>query len=225
MNPRERVAAARARGRLQAVTIDAAGTLVHPRESIAATYAELAKDFGAAASSAAIAAALRPAMARHRGLRAVDPAWRAYWAAVIADTTGVDVPGLTDALLDHFAGAKAWRVADGALACVQSLRQVGLRVAVLSNWDLRLHGTLAALGIAEAFDAVMSSAELGCEKPDPQAFERAASRLRAPVAELVHVGDDDEDDIIGATGAGAMALHIVRDAGGFDGLASLLRGA
>lgn len=224
MNHRERVAAAWAERRVRAVTIDAAGTLVLPRESIATTYVEWARRFGARVSVATVSAALRPAMARHRALRAGDPSWRAYWAAVVADATGVAAPELTDALIDHFAGATAWRLADGALACVQGLRAAGLRVAVLSNWDRRLHGTLAELGIAGELDAVLASADLGGEKPEPRVFELAAARLGVAVNELVHVGDDDADDVAGAMGAGAMALHIVRDVGGFDGLLRLFCG-
>lgn len=45
----------------------------------------------------------------------------------------------------------------------------------------------------ESFDAIVSSAACGWQKPHPRAFETAARRLDVDPADLVHVGDDDAD--------------------------------
>jgi REG-2-like HAD superfamily hydrolase len=203
---------------IRAVSIDAAGTLLLPRESIGAVYHAHASAHGSACSAAEIAAALPEAMRSLRPLRAADRGWRRYWSAVIARSTGCDAPALLDALYDHYADPAAWRLADGAEQALSALRASGLGIAVLSNWDERLRGTLEGLGVLARIDALVVSAELGFEKPDPRIFATACARLGVSPRELLHVGDDDDDDLAGARAAGCAALHVDRDLGGLVGL-------
>ncbi|MBX7080068.1 MAG: HAD-IA family hydrolase [Nannocystaceae bacterium] len=206
------------------MSIDAAGTLLRPARSIAAVYHEHAQRHGTPHPRERIAAILPLAMAQHRSLRRGDPTWSAYWRAVVADATGVEAPALVTALVAEFARPQAWRIADGARECLSALRARGLRVGLLSNWDVRLRDTLAALELAPAFDALAISGELGLEKPDPRIFEHLCAALGVDAAALAHVGDDAADDVAGADAIGAWGLHIERDLCGFEGLRRLLCG-
>jgi FMN phosphatase YigB (HAD superfamily) len=47
------------------------------------------------------------------------------------------------------------------------LKSLNLRIGFVSNWDLRLRNLLAELGLLDLADAVVISAELVSEKPDP----------------------------------------------------------
>jgi putative hydrolase of the HAD superfamily len=47
---------------------------------------------------------------------------------------------------------------------------------------------------------------VGIDKPDSRIFEHAAKALGVPLAEIVHVGDAWEADVIGARSAGAQAI-------------------
>ena len=82
------------------------------------------------------------------------------------------------------------------------LRAAGCSIAVVSNWDVSLHGVLRETGLAGHVDAVLTSAEEGVGKPGPEIFQRALERLGgvAP-ADAMHVGDDVDSDARGALAA------------------------
>lgn len=197
------------------------GTLLHPREPVAEVYARAAAAHGVEVDPATIAARLGVALQAHRPLRAVDPGWRAYWAAVVAATTGCSDMALLEDLLDHFAQARAWSIADGARACCELLRGRGMRVVVVSNFDVRLRGIVRGLGIDHWIDALVISAEEGVEKPDPELLRRAAARVRVAPPDLLHVGDEDED-VATARAAGCRAWRFGVDVASFVEIAARL---
>lgn len=203
--------------RIAAITIDAAGTLLHPAEPVPEVYARIGARHGSPRSAAEIGQRLRRAMNDARPLRHGDPTWRAYWSKVVHDTTDIDASAVVDDLVAHYTFASAWRVADGAALALARLRAHGLRLAVLSNWDTGLSRLLERLELASSFDALVVSGECGHEKPSPLIFEEAARRLGVPLAAIAHVGDDPEDDHRGAARAGATAWDIAT-LGGFAGL-------
>jgi HAD superfamily hydrolase (TIGR01549 family) len=49
---------------------------------------------------------------------------------------------------------------------------------------------LASLQLDSLFDAIIVSAEVGAEKPNPVIFEAACSQLGLDPYDTVHVGDD-----------------------------------
>ena len=76
---------------------------------------------------------------------------------------------LTAALLDSLRFAPYPEVP----AALRALRELGMRLVVVSNWDVSLHERLAQTGLAELVDGAVASAELGVAKPDPAIFARA----------------------------------------------------
>jgi putative hydrolase of the HAD superfamily len=64
---------------------------------------------------------------------------------------------------------------------LETLRRLGLRLAVVSNSNGTVGRLLEALGLAGWLDAVVDSGVVGFEKPDPRIFRHAAvgSRRRA----------------------------------------------
>lgn len=206
-----------------AVTFDAAGTLLHPAEPVAQVYARHAAAHGGNRDAAAIGRAFAAAMRAARPLRATDPSWRRFWTEVIATTTGCGTDVLVDELFEFYARPSAWQVSTAALACMRTVRAAGLRIGVLSNWDLRLRGLLAGLGVDGELDGVVVSAECGLEKPDPRIFQHAARVLGVEPAAMLHAGDDEHDDVDGARAAGCVAWH-VRGPADFAHLAAHLLG-
>jgi len=124
-------------------------------------------------------------------------------------------PGeLVDALLAslHF---DAYPDVPGAL---DRYRHRGLRVVVVSNWDVSLHTVLENVGLAPGLDAVLTAAEAGVRKPAPAIFHRALGLVGAAPAEALHVGDSLEEDVAGARAAGIEPVLLHREGGRVEGV-------
>lgn len=202
--------------------IDAMGTLIGLRRSVGSTYAELAAAHGVEVQASAINAVFprlfrqAPALA-FPGLagEALLQAERDWWGERIVDTLracGHDAPlpaGLVPALFEHFAGPAPWCVYADVLPHLQRWRARGIRLAVVSNFDQRLHGLLDALGLGDLFQAVVVSSAAGAAKPDPRPFQQALTQLNLPPATVWHIGDSPEDEQ-GARAAGLRCLLIRR---------------
>jgi len=102
---------------------------------------------------------------------------------------------------------------EDTLPALRGLRESGLRLVCVSNWDCSLPGTLAGLDVDELLDGVVTSASSGSRKPEPEIFDAALELAGCTAAEALHVGDSD-DDVIGARAAGIDVLRIDRAGGG-----------
>lgn len=114
---------------------------------------------------------------------------------------------LTAAML----GALRFSLYPDVLATLTLLRARGLRLVVVSNWDVSLAPTLRALGLAGMLDGVITSAAVGAAKPAPQVFQAALSLLEISAGEALHVGDDPGLDIGGARAAGVFPVLLRRE--------------
>ena len=103
-------------------------------------------------------------------------------------------PFLAAELFERFAHGDAWETFADVKPCLEALRDAGLRLAVVSNFDARLPRVLADTGLAGLFDCVVYSEEVGVEKPHPAIFEELLERLQLPAARVLHVGDSRRDD-------------------------------
>ena len=78
----------------------------------------------------------------------------------------------------------------GGVAWTGRLRRRGWRQAIATSAPLANAKTmLEALGIADDFDAVVSSEDVSVGKPDPEVFEKAALRVDVPPARCIVVED------------------------------------
>ena len=92
-----------------------------------------------------------------------------------------------------------------------TLRRVGYRLVMLSNWQAGLSGFSQAFGFGRLFEHVLASAEVGFAKPEAGMFLEAASRLGLEPTEILHVGDTYRDDYEGAVAVGFKALLLARE--------------
>lgn len=90
------------------------------------------------------------------------------------------------------------------------LRTRGLRLAVVSNWDVSLVGILHELGLDFWLEHVVTSAAVGAAKPNPVPFERALDLLGLEAGSVIHVGDSWTLDVLGAREAGISSILIDR---------------
>ena len=100
------------------------------------------------------------------------------------------------------------------LDTIEFLRASGVPVALCTNATDDLREDLARFGLAEAFDAVVSSAEIGYVKPMPE-FYRAACDALDTAPGLCLLVDDTVRNIAGARAAGLLGYRFT----GVDDLA------
>ena len=101
-----------------------------------------------------------------------------------------------------------------ASPALAGLREQGLKLIVVSNWDVSLETVLDRTGLAPLLDDIVSSAAAGARKPDPAIFEVALGLAGCEPGEALHVGDTPEEDVEGAHAAGIRALLLDRDGHG-----------
>ena len=83
------------------------------------------------------------------------------------------------------------------------------RTAVVSNGDAHNQRLkLAASGLSASFDAIAISTEVGVAKPDPRIFDIVLRELGVSASRTLHVGDDEVNDIAGASAAGLLTCWI-----------------
>lgn len=101
-----------------------------------------------------------------------------------------------------------------AAPALRRLREVGLTLICVSNWDISLERVLDRCGLAKLLDGAVSSAAAGARKPDPAIFTSALELARCKATEAIHVGDIREEDVEGADAAGIRVLLLDREGGG-----------
>jgi putative hydrolase of the HAD superfamily len=118
---------------------------------------------------------------------------------------------------EHAAWAPARQLAATTHALLETLRERGLKLGLVSNAidppDL-LHRDLEQLGVAQRLDVAVFSSEVGRRKPDPSIFEVALSRLGIEPERALMVGDSVPNDVAGAQALGmttCQALWFVAD--------------
>ena len=211
------------------VLFDVGETLIAPRESFGAVYARVLATLGVTLRAedlelglrrhwSAVNEALPPGVDRYGAeFGGEDAYWLRFVEGTLARTpnAGRDeglaaraLPPLRDAFRDP----ATWVVFDDVVPALTSLRDIGVRLAVVSNWDSCLPQLLAGMGLATFFDAIVVSGLEGVEKPAPQLFLAAVQRLGGQPSQALHVGDRPELDQAGAHAAGIESVIVDRRA-------------
>ena len=204
---------------MKAVLFDAVDTLLRPWPSVGAVYARAAAAGGTRCRAQALEAAFRPAYRElfperffgRSALQTSEARERRWWARVLARTferAGCGRPdtAVLAAGVEAFARGNAWRPVKGAVETLRTLAARGLKIALVSNYDSRLHRVAAELGLAPFFDAVIVSSEVGWAKPSPRIYAAALDALGVAPGEALMVGDRLREDVAGARAAGLGAL-------------------
>lgn len=203
-----------------AILFDAVGTLIDAAPPVPLAYQSIAATFGSRLTLDQIRQRFRRAL--HRGGDSQNPAslarsatsepaererWREIVAEVIDDVPLAAADDLFAALWRHFAEPASWRLLDGAASTWRALRERGYRLGVASNFDSRLRTVLAGQPPLEDLadsdpSHLFISSEIGFPKPDPRFFRAVEERLQLAPSQILLVGDDWTNDIMGARSAG-----------------------
>jgi putative hydrolase of the HAD superfamily len=200
---------------MRAVLLDAMGTLLTFRPPAPLLRAQLRERLGVDVGEDAAAAAIRAEIAYyrahlHEGVDADALAdLRRRCAEAMQPALGVDADSetLTDALL----ASLRFEAYPDAAPALRALRAAGLRLVVVSNWDVSLHERLGETGLAPLVDGAVASAPFGAAKPDPAIFAAGLELAGVAASDAWHAGDQLEADVRGARAAGIRPVLVARE--------------
>ena len=206
-----------------AVTFDAGNTLLAADPPPEVLYARTLGRHGAPVTPdevrpvfarvwARLQSAAPPGRDRYTSVEGGEREWWGRFVREVLRELGHDAPWevVLDELYAAFARPGVWRVFPEVWPTLARLKEAGLRLAVVSNWDTRLPAILEGLGLTPHFEAITVSALEGVEKPNPEIFLRTVERLGVPAGRTVHVGDSPREDYGGAEAAGLRPLLVDR---------------
>ncbi|VDK85051.1 unnamed protein product [Litomosoides sigmodontis] len=203
--------------KLRVITVDALNTLIRLKQSPGQTYAAFAKNISVECDAAELDEVFRRNF-KNLSKRKLCYGFRkdgevAWWVELVRNCfadigkKGSDIDKLAHTLFTYYASVEPWRLVDKQVRDhLEELRGRQIRLGVISNFDKRLRNILENLKLSSYFEVMFLSGEIGVEKPNKQIFVRAAKYFEINnMAEMLHVGDDEEKDFNGARKAGARA--------------------
>jgi putative hydrolase of the HAD superfamily len=111
---------------------------------------------------------------------------------------------------DAFARRSAWYVYPDVLPALDALNGAGIRLCVISNFVWGAPELIHDLELARHFEALVISARVGFQKPNPGIFRHALEQMRVAPERAMHVGDSYRADVLGARRLGIRAALIAR---------------
>ena len=189
---------------IDAVTVDAYGTLLTLRDPVPALAAAL-REHGVKREPVEVARAFRAEVEYYTASKLGAGDWNSLLELRRACTAvfleAADAPLDATAFEPAFTASLVFEPLPGAVEALETLSAQRLPLAVIANWDVSLHDHLRDQRLDRYFAAVVISAEVGAAKPDPKPFLLALETLGVAPERAVHVGDSDDDEQ-GARAAG-----------------------
>jgi len=207
--------------RFRAVFFDAGETLVHPAPSFPELFARVVTREGYPREPVAISDGLAMVTDEFRRASHEHALWtttpersRRFWLGVYDRFLQVlDLPrddGLADTLYGAFTDRANYASFDDVGAALVTLRDAGVQLGVISNYEAWLEDLLLDLDLTSLLSIRVVSGIEGIEKPDPAIFHLALQRIRLPASDVVYVGDVPDFDIDPAAAVGMFPVLIDR---------------
>lgn len=115
--------------------------------------------------------------------------WQDFWKKV---TEELGVFDKYDDLIKFIEELPRHEINDQIVGLIDKLRTNGYKVGLLSNNDIAAANKFRETGLANHFDAVVISAEIGYSKPHPKAFETFIKQLGVEANELIYIDDTEK---------------------------------
>ncbi|XP_024124844.1 haloacid dehalogenase-like hydrolase domain-containing protein 3 [Oryzias melastigma] len=211
------------RAPLRWVLWDVKDTLLKVRTSVGEQYAKEAEHVGVKLSPVEVGAAFQKV---HRNYSSRYPNYgvsegldgQAWWMGVVKDTLyqcRVTDPELLNTiaynLYHNFCSAENWEVYPDTRKALESCSSLGLKLAVVSNFDNRLEAILRSCGLLSHFSFLVTSEGAGVAKPDPDIFHQALQKCGASADSVAHVGDHHVNDYLASRSVGIRGFLLDRD--------------
>jgi putative hydrolase of the HAD superfamily len=207
--------------RYAAVFFDAGETLVHPHPTFPDLFASILRREGHDVDPETIRERIHVVSDRFRAAAEANELWttspersRRFWHDVytifLGDLGIADGDGLVDTVYGEFTDLANYALFEDVPPVLDRLRDAGLTLGVVSNFEEWLERLLDRLGVREHFDVRVISGVEGLEKPDPRIFQLAMERAGVDAGGSVYVGDNPEFDVDPALALGMFPVLIDR---------------
>jgi putative hydrolase of the HAD superfamily len=207
--------------RYAAVFFDAGETLVHPHPTFPDLFATILQREGHDVDAQTIRDRIHVVSDRFHAAAEANELWttspersRRFWHDVytifLGDLGIADGDGLVDTVYREFTDLANYALFEDVPRVLDRLRDAGLTLGVVSNFEEWLERLLEQLGVRDHFDVRVISGVEGLEKPDPRIFELAMERAGVAAGESVYVGDNPEFDVDPALALGMFPVLIDR---------------
>jgi len=106
---------------------------------------------------------------------------------------------------------------DDVVPTLTQLKGRGLILGLISNVDRDITPLYQELGLSAWLQVVVTSQEVGFNKPQPEIFQEALKQAGVKPSEAIYVGDQHQIDVVGANEAGMRGILLDRG-GYFEGV-------
>ena len=140
----------------------------------------------------------------------------AHYQRTILTEAGVNVSNSSDIFakimkrVQELSAGMSFALFDDVLPTLKTLNEQKLILGLLTNLDRDMNPICRQLGLEPYIDFVVTSGEVGVDKPKPPIFLAALRQAGVKASEAVHVGDQYKLDVIGARGVGITPILIDR---------------
>lgn len=202
------------------VFLDIGDTVMRPNPSWEAVYAIAFAEYGVTVEMDDLYDALRRAY--HHGGWGGDGGFEPTEETSFHRTVAIDAAAIAELgigpmpdefyrrLAELFMVTSHWHIFPDAERAIVALTERGITVGAVSNWVWSLPELLHSLDLVRHFSFIAASARIGFEKPHPRIFEWALEQSGAVPAEVIHVGDHVDADVLGARAVGIAPVLIDR---------------
>jgi putative hydrolase of the HAD superfamily len=207
--------------RFRAVFFDVGETLVHVDPSFADLFVTVLAAAGHERSGDEVREASAHIYARFSEAARDGAMWttspqrsREFWTSVYERMLGElrvpDDDGLAATLYREFTRMENYVLFDDVRPTIASLRDAGLLLGVVSNFEAWLEDWFGVHELVETFPVRVISGIEGIEKPDERIFRLALERAGVDAASSAYVGDNPEFDVDPPAALGMFPVLIDR---------------
>ncbi len=195
---------------LEAIVLDAVGTLIYPDPPVSEVYQRLAARHGCDFSAELIGQRFRDALqaADWSDARAQRRTWRKIVGNVFPDMPTAQCQPLFEDLWNYFGQPGAWSLFPDVVRMWEAWSAAGFIIAIASNFDDRLPQVLVGLPRLAECRHIFWSSQVGHAKPDLRFFRHIERSLRLNPRQLLMVGDSELADYQGPRQAGWHACLV-----------------
>jgi putative hydrolase of the HAD superfamily len=144
-----------------------------------------------------------------------EESW-AFWSELYRTLLeAMEVPfsdDLARKLYSTFTDVANYRLFDDAMPVLEKLRDAGLELGLISNFEEWLEQLLEHLDVTQFFEVRVISGVEGMEKPDPAIFRLALERMGVDPRDAAYVGDNLTYDVEPAEALGMTGVLLDRRA-------------